>query len=308
MTVSRALRGRPGVSPELREKIRILAQNLGYHIDPQLGRLMQHLRQSGKRGAKISLCAVTDFPSELEPKYCARLRRHAEEHAQKLGFHMSFFRVPGANWTAAQRILRARGVEGVLLLPLINPIELPLNGWESFSVVSATSSVCAPRFHEFAPNHAANARLIIDRLASLGHTKIGFVGLLPHAKRTREALLSALAWHHSQKQVRCLPLLHEPNQTPDVALWAVRENPDIILLGHPSNYKLLIANLIRAGLNQPWAFANSRAFFVEEPGLDERDDLIGIAAIDALSSLVIRGEVGVPGIPTSISITGQWIE
>lgn len=310
MTVSRAMRGRPGVSPELADRIRETATRMGYRPDPEIGRLMHHLRRGEKSGLRASLCAVTDFTKENEPRYCARLHLHAARHAHELGFGFSVIRVAPApgGWAAVLRNIRARGVEGILLLPLVASTALGAEGWDEFSVVSATSSVTSPRFHEVAPNHAANARLLIDHLAGQGFRRIGFVGLAPHARRTREALPAALAWHHARHRVRCEPILHEPDEHPDVVAWARRERPDVVLVGRPPDLPGHKAELEKAGIRVAWAQANSSAFFHHAPGLDERDDLIGAAAIDTLSSLVVRGERGIPTVPTSVSISGQWTE
>lgn len=310
MTVSRAMRNRPGVAPELAERIRETAARMGYRPDPEIGRLMHHLRHGQGSGLHANLCAVTDFAKDAEPRYCARLHRHAAEHARELGFEFSVIRVaPSASgWASALRNIRARGVEGILLLPMVAATELGTVGWDEFSVVAATSSIASPRFHEVAPNHPANARMMIDHLAGQGFLRIGYVGLAPHARRTREALPAALAWHHSRHRVRCEPLLHEPDEQPDVVAWARRERPDVVLVGRPPDIPAHQAALEKAGMHVAWAQANSSAFFHHAPGLDERDDLIGAAAIDTLSSLVVRGARGIPAVPTSVSITGQWVE
>jgi len=308
MTVSRAMRGRPGVSDALRERIRSTAARMGYRPDPEIGKLMHHLRYAEKSGRHANLCAVTDFAADAEPRYCARLHRHAAHRAGELGFAFSVIRVEPkkSGWSAALRSIKARGVEGILLLPMTAETALDPDDWRGLSVVSATSSVTSPRFHEVAPNHAANARLIIDHLVAGGFRRLGYVGLSAHARRTREALLAALAWHHARQGESCAPLLYASENPPDIVTWARRENPDLVLVGRPTDLPRFRAELERAGLRPPWALANSRAFFDHAPGLDERDDLIGAAAIDTLASLVTRGERGVPGVPTSVSITGQW--
>ena len=308
MTVSRAMRGLPGVSEELRDRVRATAERMGYRPDPEIGRLMHHLRYAEKSGRHANLCAVTDFPPDSEPRYCARLHRHAAGHARELGFAFSVIRVSPKKkgWDAALRSIQARGVEGVLLLPMVSETDLGNQDWAGFSVVSATSSVIAPRFHEVAPNHAANARLLIDHLVGQGFRRLGFVGLSAHARRTREALLAALAWHHASHAENCAPLLYSPETLPDVVSWARQERPDVVIVGRPTDLPRLREELDRAGLRLPWSLANSRAFFDYAPGLDERDDLIGATAIDTLASLVTRGERGVPAVPTSVSITGRW--
>lgn len=46
MTVSLALRDNPRISEATRARIKRLAAELGYHPDPELSRLMNHLRAS----------------------------------------------------------------------------------------------------------------------------------------------------------------------------------------------------------------------------------------------------------------------
>ena len=45
MTVSRARRGQPGVSPAVAERIRTTAEAAGYHANPAIGSVMRLLRQ-----------------------------------------------------------------------------------------------------------------------------------------------------------------------------------------------------------------------------------------------------------------------
>ncbi len=308
MTVSRALRGRPGVSEALRARIRATAARLGYRPDPEIGKLMHHLRRGTKAGLRANLCAVTDYPEGAESGYCTRLHRHACERARELGFAFSVLRVkPGRRgWGAAFRAIAARGVEGVLLLPLVEPTALAPEGWERLSVVSATSSVTAPRFHEVAPNHSANARLLIDRLVGRGFQRLGFVGRTSHSRRTRDAFPAALAWHHSQSGLRCAPLLYPSETPPSLRAWLRRERPDMVIVGHPPDLSVFEEDLRLAGMAERRVLANSRPFELSAPGLDERSDLIGSVAIDTLASLVMRGERGIPAVPSSISITGEW--
>lgn len=308
MTVSRALRGSPGVSDSLRKRIQTTAKRLGYRPDPVVGRLMHQLRRGGRAAFRASLCAVTDIPIDDEPAYCERLRRHAGARARELGFSLSVLRIPrgDGSWPTATRTLAARGVEGVLLLPLVEPTSVEAAAWQSFSVVAATSSITAPRFHEVVPNHAANTRLLVERLAAQGLRRLGFVGLTTHAERTHHAYSCALAWHHVQAGLRCRPLFYSPDTTPEITAWVRQERPDVVIVGNPPDLQRFKMELKRTKLSVRWALANSRPFVRGEAGLDERHDLIGVAAVDALVGLVTRGERGIPRIATTISISGEW--
>ncbi len=275
MTVSRALRGRPGVSAELRQRVREVAERLGYRQDPEIGRLMHHLRYAEKEGSNAVLCAVTDFPQESEPRYCKRLHQNASIRAEELGYAFTVVRVTRGKggWRAALRTIRARGIEGILISPLVVQSALDGENWEDFSVVLATSSVTAPRFHEVVPNHSANARLVVDQLVAQKHQRLGFVGLSTHVQRTRESFLTALAWHHARHGVNCAPLMYEPDKVPDILPWLRSERPDVVIVGRATDLPRFRDEAAKAGIRVPFTQANSRAFFDFGPGLDERDDL-----------------------------------
>lgn len=310
MTVSRALRGQPGVSADLTRKIVESAAQLGYRPDPEVGRLMYYLRHGRETGRHASLCGLTDQPRHTEPSYFNQIARQAAVRAQELGFAFSVIRIPPSQggWARVIRSITTQGITGIVLLPFVVSTALPATGWDAYSVVSATSSITAPRFHEVVPNHAANARLLIEHLAAQGFRRIGLVEQEPHAERTREALPAAIAWHHSRARVRCAPLIYQPDETPDVVDWARRQRPDVVVVGRARHLPQFHAAFGRAGLNPPCVLGNSRGLCDLAPGLDERADLVGAAAIDALSSLVVRGERGIPAVPTSMAITGQWLE
>lgn len=308
MTVSRALRGRPGVTTALGDRIRARAEALGYRPDPDLRRLALHLRRRRQRDVRAVIAAVTDIPAGIEPAYCTRLIRHAGAHARALGFAFSTLRIAPDNGgrDALSRVLRARGVEGVLLLPMLAPTDLSTLTWADFSVIAATSSVSSPAFHRVVPDHAANARLLVARLAAAGHRRLGFVGTTTHAARTGEAFPSALAWHHARHGLRCLPLLHPPDENPPAVAWARRERPDVVIVGRPEDLPRHRAQFAAAGLTPAWALAGALPVGDDASGLDERHDLIGTAAVDALAGLIVRGERGPPSTPTSICLPGDW--
>lgn len=310
MTVSRGLRGMPGVSEKLRRQIEDCAKRLGYRPDPVVGKLMHQLRRGGRAGRRASLCAITDVLEKEEPAYCTRIYRHALERAHELGFTLSRLNVAASRggWAACLRTLTARGVEGVMLLPLREPGSIDGANWDEFSVVAATSSVIAPKFSEIIPNHAANARLMVERLAAKGFRRIGFVGLTTHAVRTRDAYSAALAWHHVQHDQVCRPLFYPDNAPPRIAGWVRRERPEVVIVGYPPDLARFRSEVKRERLSVNWAVANSRPFFDEAAGIDERHDLAGAAAIDMLASLVVRGERGVPRVPVTVSISGEWSE
>src|SRR5687768_6944820 len=86
MTVSLALRDNPRISAETRERIKRLAAELGYHPDPELARLMNHLRSSRTARGRIGVALIDFYPTAdfAENIYNAKIRAGAEERAREL--------------------------------------------------------------------------------------------------------------------------------------------------------------------------------------------------------------------------------
>ena len=64
MTVSRVLRDHPKVSAKMRAQVLKIAQELGYRPDPNVAKLMHHLRLRRKPAFQASICAVTTVPAD----------------------------------------------------------------------------------------------------------------------------------------------------------------------------------------------------------------------------------------------------
>src|SRR5690606_2453698 len=99
-------------------------------------------------------------------------------------------------WTAVQRMLRSRGVEGILLLPQITPVDLTgLLDWSGFSVVSASASATGPAVHGVIPHHFANTLLLCRTLHGRGFRRIGLVVDAAHDLRSVHGFTAAVTWH-----------------------------------------------------------------------------------------------------------------
>src|SRR5687767_14725979 len=110
-TVSMALRNHPGISLKTRQKVQRIASKLGYCPDPEVAKLMHHLRMKHKPKFRSTIAAITTAEEDTEPKYATLLREGAQREAEALGYGFSLFRVAaGAKRDASlHRILRARG-------------------------------------------------------------------------------------------------------------------------------------------------------------------------------------------------------
>lgn len=124
MTVSLALRQHSRISPAVRQKVQALARRVGYRPDPEVARFMTYLRT-----AKPHQCgSVIGFLHGLkqrsswrgEPRF-AKFHASALARCAELGYRLEDFwlRETGMTPRRLVGILHSRGIEGVLLTPLL---------------------------------------------------------------------------------------------------------------------------------------------------------------------------------------------
>src|SRR4051812_3819195 len=86
MTVSRALGNRPRVSEATRRRVMEIATKLGYRPDPEITKLMHHLRGGRRRRFQSVIYGLTTWPIGAKPPYFEALIAGAALHAQQRGY------------------------------------------------------------------------------------------------------------------------------------------------------------------------------------------------------------------------------
>src|SRR5581483_578742 len=185
MTVSRVLREHPKVSPRVRERVWAAARAVGYRPDPNVAKLMYHLRQRRKPVFQASICALTTRPRTTAfDRYSQDMITGAQRQAEARGYGFTIVSVADEAPAGLQRMLRSRGVEGLMVLPLSEPDVLSdLLDWSEFSIVATTSSLLAPEVHSVMPHHFKNTQLLCRQLNARGYRRIGLVLNQSHVER-----------------------------------------------------------------------------------------------------------------------------
>jgi DNA-binding LacI/PurR family transcriptional regulator len=314
MTVSLALRNHPRIPAATRVLVQRTAARLGYRPDPAVAKLMHHLRVRRKPAFQASISALTSIPEGAEEPYVADMIRSARRPADELGYGFTLFRcddAPGA-LPALQRVLRTRGVEGVLLLPIATPRSVREQlDWNEFAVVTTTYGVLAPEFHRVVPHQFGNALQICQQLAQKGYRRIGLVLPAEHDLRVHHGFSAAVAWQNligGTEFVR--PLIHAGvvAGADELTRWFKREKPDVIIAAGDRHCRPIAQQL---GLRVPgrvgFVSANKagRSLFA---GIEEQPEEIGATAIELLAAMIQRGEKGIPAVPKVTMIDGRWIE
>lgn len=178
MTVSLALRNQTTVSAATRERIQALAAQMGYRRDPVVARLMAQLPRSRRMHSPL-LAFVTDHPKPMESlrsEVDVSSYRGAAQRAQELGYRLEEFQVTGKMSAARlSRILRNRGIEGVIIGPLRHAeTRLPLD-WRHFACVAIGHSLVEPRINRVCNNQFQGISLALVEMHRLGYRRIGLV-------------------------------------------------------------------------------------------------------------------------------------
>lgn len=311
MTFSLALRNRPEIPVETRQRLRRLARLRGYQPDPTIAKLMAHLRMRGPARSQANLCGLVQGSAGHE--FAERVQAGLSRRAESLGFAFGKIDIadqPGGR--QLQRVLRSRGVEGVILLPLPGQRDLTrLLDWEQFSVISVTSSVVAPRFHSVTPNHFDNMLRACRRLAEDGYRRIGLAISHDWDERVRHRWAGAVAWQNefgSTAPIRPFigaavgPRLADPG----FVGWMRLQQPDVVLVEAIDGRLLAEALAGMPPKKRPRIvtldWPNPQAEF----GMDQRPETIGSVAVEILAGMISRGERGLPDAPLNIMVDGEW--
>jgi DNA-binding LacI/PurR family transcriptional regulator len=311
MTVSRALRGERHVNPVVAEQIRLVANRLGYVPDPEVARLMTHLRQSRSGASRQTLAFVWSDPPQVRTRtmWSRLLLSGATERATALGYTLELFEITPGGLTAARlaQILEHRGITGLVIGPLLSRsrghLRLP---WEKFSTVVVGLGFSAPALHRVHHHHFQGMLTALRQLRRAGFKRIGFCASAILDRRMFGAWSASFLVHHPLGPTTAGSLLHLPRELQRAAFlkWCETTRPDAVLDSgnHLSHW---IQSLPASRRPHLATLSWSR----EQPhisGLDQRPEAIGQAAIDLLAAQLHHNERGIPACAKALLIEGVW--
>ncbi len=331
-TVSLALRNHPRLPEETRERIKKLADRLGYRPDPFLQALVAYRGKTTPRRNPPTLAYVTNWDTRwgwkkvtAHPDFFAGALAKANE----LGFHLDHFwmREPGLTHGRLSGILQARGINGVIIASHMREVDVALHfDWTHFSAVKIDYFPHQPELHNVTNNQCSIVRLAMQRVLALGYRRIGFV--------------MHRGWDHSVDHLWTAGFLCEQaNVTPEeripiylfpepepVEAWMAESKADVIaptgsferwFRKHQPEVIISKASFVQPrfaelGLRIPRdvAFVD---VFLDEPdgctaGVRQNHDTVGELAVEILAGQLHHNKYGVPEIPTTTYVEGTWFD
>jgi LacI family transcriptional regulator len=329
-TVSLALRNHPRLPPATRERIKKLADKLGYRPDPFLQALVAYRGKTTPRRNPPTLAYVTNWDTRwgwkkvtAHPDFFAG----AAAKANELGFHLDHFwmREPGLTHGRLSGILQARGINGLIIASHQREVDAGLHlDWSHFSAVKIDYFPHQPKLHNVTNNQCDIVRLAMQQVIAYGYRRIGFV--------------MHRGWDHSVDHLwtagfLCeqavlaesdrIPMLLFPDAEPieawmaesqsDVvapttafARWYKKYKPEVII----SKASFVEPSFAALGLRIPRDVAFVDVFLDDDSGktagVCQNHETVGELAVEILAGQLHHNKYGVPTIPTTTFVEGSW--
>lgn len=305
-TVSLALQGHPRIPEATRRKVRRLAQRRGYTADPALSALAGR-RWSNAARARGTVAIL--FPNRSDhPRPDPLVKAHLEPAARERQLRLeAFFLSEVGSFPRTLEVVRARGIEGVVLPPSLPPEAFHHPLLQGFAAIAVNPDKEQPQLDQVRQSAVDGLRLLLDRVPQgrFRRPACAFVyeRTLPEHFEAALALFEHLRPEGTARIPPWLGGLGDSNQLAD---WAGRHRPDLII-GSTSH---VYWKLRSAGYRIPRDFAFAA---LQQPGTDRRvagirNDfpLQCIAAIDWIDQKLRRRELG-PGSPSrAIVLLPEW--
>jgi LacI family transcriptional regulator len=317
MTVSLVMRNSERVSATTAARVRRIAKQLGYTADPRIAEIMGYLRtrRSVKDRPVIALVNAREAPvAKLWPNsFAAGIARAALQEAAREGYRLEEFWLGAAGMTDARlsNIVEARGIRGLLLLPL-PPGRLHIDfRWSAFSAVSTCYLSGGIGLNQVLTNRQHYIELALAKLRELGYRRIGLAIDQDMDVRSNHQTLAHFLLDQSRRprSERVSELFAPTLDLKVLQTWLKRERPDVVVSPRNNVHGLLISLGYR--IPQEIGFASLAASAGDVPnltGVDERPATVGTAAIKFLTAQLQRGEIGLPPSRQLLLVEGGWTE
>ncbi|RRJ95469.1 LacI family transcriptional regulator [Opitutaceae bacterium TAV4] len=316
-TVSCALRNRPGVSVEERERIREIARKAGYKPNPLVTALMSgHRKGRGNRQMRAIIACITEKRIREARAQISTAREAFEGYraaCDEAGFILEEF-----TWEEFEEspkrlfsVLRARQVPGVIFHGGDVP-EWCREGWDGFAMASVGNRMLSVPCDFAGADHFRNTLIAIRSLTELGYRRIGFaMTRMPWVENTEYRALSAYQGWMTQSGMGAgkdavPPFWAEWCDGRAFLRWVCSHRPEVIIGAQHD----LLEVLREAGYRFPddigFAHLGLDTAWRDLAGVRQNNRQVGEAAAHLVIEQINRNAYGVPEHPRAVLVTGDW--
>lgn len=326
-TVSLSLRNHPSIPAATRDRIKALAEEMGYRPDPALSSLMARRRRRGRRAPAPPLAYLTHWQTKWgwkQTRAHSRFFAGAAAKAAQLGYKLDHFWLgePNLRFQRMSEILAARGIHGLIVASHLPETDMPLTlDWGQFSAVKIDFYPHLPALHMVTNDHRAIIQLSVQQVAAAGYRRIGFV--IPRwwdnfADRTWSAgFLAEQQLLPSEDRVPILYFSENADARPEdresvvprreFEQWLREHRPEVVV----SKEQFVKPRLEELGLQVPRDIAFAEIYLDPDgttAGVRHNCDRVGELAVEILAGQLQQSMYGVPTFPTATLVEGTWFD
>tara|TARA_R100000027_G_scaffold53229_1_gene42063 strand:- start:58570 stop:59679 length:1110 start_codon:yes stop_codon:yes gene_type:complete len=316
-TVSMALSRHPSISDETCDRIRTIADSVGYRPDPYLTGLSAYRKQMKAPVFQATIAWLSNWHEPTSHNWSGVAGLYYEgalKRAHELGYEIEEHALLSPDMTPKrmEQIMLNRNIKGILLPPQSKPgSTMDQFCFDKFSTVTFGYTLASPQFHIVSLHHHRSVKLLFHELVEKrGYRRPGLCVSMQEDIRT-DRIWSAAFW----SEQRYLPSSHHvPIHMDDTwdkdrfMDWFSTHRPDVII----SSNKKIHQWLNEAGIAVPEAVGiamlTKRADDTFYSGIWQNLRKTGTKALDLLVDMIHRGERGLPDVRMNVLIDASWVD
>ena len=310
--VSLALRNHPKVSPQVRARIHAIAKRMGYHADPRISTLMEHLRaaRSQRPPSKLAVLIPELTPNQLRSYHpIVEMLAGVSELADETGFELEMFHLidPGMTSKRLHTILRTRGIQGIFVAPFASGVGRLDFDFTGFAAATAGYSIIEPHLHRSCPDYLQMMDETLEWVTRQGYRRVGFVLTYRPGGIGHKLFTSSFLYYQSQiREADRIPILPKARISDQALLhWINQYKPEAII-----SSGLVYQQLVRLGVPIPRKIKFSSIDLSESPkdaaGVDHGYRLVGREVLKLIHSQLLLNLSGVPEHPKVVLVDSHW--
>lgn len=314
-TVSYALRNDPKIPAETRARVQEAARELGYRPNPRVAELLAQIRRGRRHPEGERLAFVWVHTTRKEAAGSAFLRGvidGARQRARQNGYELEEFwpEDPGMTDRRLQQVIRARGITGVILSPVMHAettVTLDWD-WSQFAAAVVGNVTWQPELNHAGHHHFVGMQICLRELAKHGFRRPAALIDAETNERAKRAWQGAFAAHHPTPDATAAlwRLHHGSGNVPPS--WLTRGKADALIV---SGTELLADNALYAHCRKRGLPVLTLRLEEEETlpvgGIDPCYPRIAAHAVDLVANQLTLNEAGPPDLPRIMLFAGQWI-
>ena len=317
-TVALSLRNHPSIPEATRERLRQLADGLGYRSNVLVSALMSQVRLKQHKSAPEVVGFLTGGATPDDWKnhsFSVGCFEGARQRAQQLGMRVEPFWLGrgGAASAATCRMLHTRAIHGNLITPFPVPVYGHELDWAHMICVGLGYVYNHHALHRATHNHFRGAFLAYEKLMELGYRRIGLMLDQDENRRVNYLWLGGyLAAQNTMAAAKLDPLFTSVSgNDARVQAWLRKMKPNAVIGFGPRQFRTLTQLGCRIPCDVAYVALDveqTHLSHVEEvTGINQNLPQIGATAIDLLASQLYHNEQGLPQRPVFSMIEGYWV-